>query len=451
METSATSAQSNHLAQCGVFRTGTRGGACPMVVVSARGSVFYSPATRHTMLGCDVARSRDGGLSFQKVATPRDPQYVPQGYRPPRITSLSPAAFRQLSAELAPGVTLHPGLWLDDVTGRIFVTTTVKGDYGDGSGSVVAFSDDDDESWQASRTGEGSWDWGKLLIGSPATEASRQALAASGYPNVLYFTATGPTLISGPNQINYKSMDGGVSWTRLTDTFDRDKRGATGFPQRGVVTPDGAIYRPWAGTGAEYLPTADKSSIPVHIVCSFDEGQSWQHRELSGTRTTLLGAQIASDNEGTLYLAWSDSQDGQIRLTMSRDRAQTWSTPLVIRVPGVAWTSKPTLAVRAPGEIAIAYWGSDKAESTGDGWLGKDGRPYDGYITVCRDVRAPGPTFVSARARDGSAALLPEGESAMSSGEYIGAPSFAPDGSVWAGFLSQTEGGIAARLEPWGG
>ena len=451
METSTSSTQAHVFAHCSVFRTGTRGGACPMVVVSARGTVFFSPATRHAMMGCDVARSRDGGLSFQKIATPRDPQYVPEGYRPPRIASLSPAAFRRLSAELAPGVTLHPGLWLDDVTSRIFVTTTVKGHESDGSGSVVAFSDDDGDSWQASRTGEGSWDWGKLLIGPPATESSRRALAASGYPNVLYFTATGPTLISGPNQINYKSLDGGASWTRLADVFDRDKRGATGFPQRGVVTPDGAIYRAWAGTGAEYLPTADKSNMPVHIVSSFDEGESWQHRELGGTRTTLLGAQLASDKEGTLYLAWSDSRDGQIRLAMSRDRAETWSAPCVIRVPGVAWTSKPTPAVRAPGEIALAFWGSDKAEATGDGWLNKDGRPYDGYLSVCRDLRAAEPRFVSARARYGDAALLPDGESAMSSGEYIGAPSFAPDGSVWAGFLSETEGGIAARLKPLGG
>ncbi|MEY4579417.1 MAG: hypothetical protein RL701_4120, partial [Pseudomonadota bacterium] len=138
-----------------VQRTQTRGGVCPMVVVSALGSVFYSPAQPNVMMGCDLVRSRDAGRSFELVQTPRTPARTPDGYTAPRLRSLKPEEFVRLATELAAGATLHPGLWLDATTGRLFSTLTHKGACADGSGSIVAFSDDDGETWTARAVGDG--------------------------------------------------------------------------------------------------------------------------------------------------------------------------------------------------------------------------------------------------------------------------------------------------------
>jgi hypothetical protein len=120
----------------------------------------------------------------------------------------------------------------------------------------------------------------------------------------------------------------------------------------------------------------------------------------------------------------------------------------VLRFPGVEWATKPTIEFGGRGELAIAFWGSSESQGSGDGWLRKDGRPYDGYLSVCRDFDAAEPTFSTLRARAGDGALIPDGESVFSSGEYLGQPAFGPDGSVWAGFLGKHVGGIVARLLP---
>jgi hypothetical protein len=431
-----------------VTRTGTRGGACPVALVSRSGALFYSPARASRVMGCDVARSRDGGASFERLQTPREPAHLPDDYVPPRLKSLHPKELARMAEELAPGATFHPGLWMDPASGRVFVTTTHKSAFPDGSGSIVAFTDDDGETWSHTPVGEGSWDWGKLSAGPAATARGRAALQRSGYPSMLYFSATGPTLIFGPNQQTYRSSDGGVSWQRTADMFDAERvaRLDVGFVQAGVVAPDGAIYATWAGTPADYVADTDKSRIPVHVVRSLDEGDSWQHFDLPETRTQVLGARIAITKDSALVLTWADQQDGQIRLSLSRDRAETWSEPRMLRIPGVARAAKPTIAVSAEGTLALACWGSTQAEGHGDGWLRPDRRPYNGYLVLCHDITAPRLALVTGVVRDGDEPLLPKGESAFHSGEYIGAPSFAPDGSVWAGFLSAAAGGIVARL-----
>jgi hypothetical protein len=246
----------------------------------------------------------------------------------------------------------------------------------------------------------------------------------------------------------YRSTDGGVTWERISNMFDADReaRLATGFVQAGAVAPDGAFYGAWAGTPLDFAPRSDESQISIHIARSLDEGDSWEHFDVPDTRTQLLGARIAVARNGALLMTWADEVDGQIRLSVSHDRAETWSQPLELRIPGVARAAKPTIAVKGDNQIAIACWGSAQAEGQGNGWLVADGRPYDGYIVSCRDITASQLELVTAVVRDGNEPLLPRGESAWHSGEYIGAPSFAPDGGIWAGFLSAAHGGIVAHL-----
>jgi hypothetical protein len=430
-------------------RTGRSAGPCVMVAVSPRGTVFLSPAVRNQKMGTDLLRSGDGGRSFELVETPRPYRGTPPGYRL-RIVNLLPQYFRWLSKRLPNGCTMHPFLHRDSVTGRLFASTMMKGACEDGSGSVLAMSDDDGETWTYSRVGMGSWDWGKVFTGPPATAASRAALAQSGHSNLVYFAATGPTLITGPNQLTYKSIDGGATFVRVSDTFPAKQaaRLRAGYPQSGVVASDGAIYRPWAGTPLDFVPTFPKRKMRVHVVRSSNEGQSWEHFEVPDSRSSLLEPTIAIDAEDTLYLAWADPSTGGIQLTMSTDRAVSWSPPISLTPPGTRRVAKVAISVRAPGDIALAYWGSVQSRGFGDGWVFPDGRPYSGYLTLCRDLKASNPVFWTCAVNPPDRVLLPRGESALASGEYLGPPAFAPDGSVWAGFVSlgRPRDSVVARL-----
>jgi len=431
------------------MRTGRYAGPCTMVVVSPAGTVFFSPAVLNQKMGTDLLRSRDGGRRFELVETPRPYRATPPGYRL-RIVNLLPQYFRWLSKRLPTGCTMHPFIHRDSVTGRLFASTMMKGACEDGSGSALAMSDDDGETWTYRSVGMGSWDWGKVFTGPPATDASRAALAQHGYPNLVYFTATGPTLIVGPNQLTYKSTDGGRTFVKMSDTFPAKQaaRLRAGYPQGGVVASDGSIYRTWAGTPLDFVPVFPKRPMRVHVVRSSNEGQSWEHLQVPDSRSSMLEPTMAIDGEDTLYLAWADRSTGRIQLATSTDRAVTWSTPLSLTPPGTRHVAKVTISVRAPGDVALAYWGSGQSHALGDGWAFPDGRPYSGYLTLCRDLKASDPVFWTSAVNRPDELLLPRGESALRSGEYLGSPAFGPDGSVWVGFVSlgRPRDSVVARL-----
>ncbi|MEY4508021.1 MAG: hypothetical protein RLZZ450_143 [Pseudomonadota bacterium] len=181
----------------------------------------------------------------------------------------------------------------------------MKGAHADGSGAVIAWSDDDGDSWSHTVVGERSWDWGKVFTGPATCDLTRSELERSGYPNVVYYCATGPTLIVGPNQLHYRSTDGGKSWERVGDGFplERTRALAAGYPQGGVVDSLGGFFRTWAGSSLHFLPVLDKSNINVNVLRSFDEGESFSNVTLPNSYSSLLEPTIAIDSQDTLYLA----------------------------------------------------------------------------------------------------------------------------------------------------
>ncbi len=64
-------------------------------------------------------------------------------------------------------------------------------------------------------------------------------------------------------------------------------------------------------------------------------------------------AGVAVDEEGNLYYAWTGA-DRLFYLATSTDGGKTWSDPKMIAAPGVTETWGPTIAVGAPGKIAVA-------------------------------------------------------------------------------------------------
>jgi hypothetical protein len=87
------------------------------------------------------------------------------------------------------------------------------------------------------------------------------------------------------------------------------------------------------------------------------------------------------------------------------------------------WSQQLAVAVGAPGELAVAYYGSRDG-----GWT------FDGFVSVSSDACSDSPTFRSVQTR-AEAAIQPNRLSEPC--EYVGVD-FAPDGAVWASFARDT-------------
>jgi hypothetical protein len=377
------------------------------MVITETNEILFAPAAAP-----GLARSGDNGMTWAALSPPSPP----------------------------PGSLYHPWLWRDPASRRVFYN--LFGDGGsctDGTGATLWFSDDEGTTWQKQPVGCGSMDWGKVITGPAASPARKAALAASGYPSVVYYSATGPALIIGPDHMFFRSLDGGKTFTRTaTDPDD-----TVGYPTAGAVAPDGTVYVPMG------------SPAGLALAVSKDEGDTWTDVVVPGSsfngslthETNFLSMNVTADSAGTVYVTWSDDRNLLPYLAFSRDGGGTWSTPVMIGAPGVYITAFPSLTVKTPGYVAVAYYGSTQAmaPSNGDGYSVSDGRAYNAYLTVTTNLFADEPVFWSATFNDPAAPVFTGRDFQVS--EYAGYPVFAGDGSIWTAFLDGPNG-MAARLTP---
>ncbi|MCA1708207.1 MAG: hypothetical protein LC808_34990, partial [Actinobacteria bacterium] len=113
-------------------------------------------------------------------------------------------------------------------------------------------------------------------------------------------------------------------------------------------------------------------------------------------------AGVAVDSKGNLYYTWTGA-DRLFYLATSTDGGKTWSDPKMIAAPRVTETWGPTIAVGAPGKIAVAYIGSTNAP----GGMGADGTgkeydnvSWDGYITMTDEALDKKPLYFSGTVND---------------------------------------------------
>lgn len=383
------------------------------IAVDEDGALLFGPA-----LATGVVRSNDNGATWQGP--------VNQGPHP-----------------LA-GNWGHPWLWRDPDSGRMFYTTynSFMGPCLLGTGHNYWYSDDG-VNWTTVEGGVGcnSWDWGKIVTGPAALPASKQALEKNGYPNVVYFCAGGPTYAIGPNHFCYRSLDGGKTFTRTKGDAIDPLRGQVGWPNAGTVAPDGRFYK------------AHPSSSGLRLSVTADEGDTWKAITIPDTNfggdansLNFLSSNVTHDADGTLYVAWIDDKDLNPYLRYSKDAGQTWSTPLMLGAPGVKAASCVNVSIKRPGYVAVTYYGSKQAEGKGNGHTTNDGRPYDAYLTVSTNVFADKPLFWSTTINDPSTPAINGIDLLVA--EYIGAPAFGPDGSIWVGVLMHPEGLVGRMTAP---
>jgi hypothetical protein len=138
-------------------------------------------------------------------------------------------------------------------------------------------------------------------------------------------------------------------------------------------------------------------------------------------------AAVAVDTEGNLYYSWT-AADLKPYLAVSTDRGKTWSKPMMIAPPRVKIATLVALDVTTPGNLAVAFIGSEKEKEFGPGH-------YNGYMMMTTDALSRDPLFYAASANNPKDPL----DGTCSTGscrvnrEFIDV-AIAPDGSVWASF-----------------
>lgn len=115
----------------------------------------------------------------------------------------------------------------------------------------------------------------------------------------------------------------------------------------------------------------------VYLLTSDDEGAHWAlHQVAEGpdNRITLWAPTIAIDQAGTLYLTWFDHHAAY--LVSSNDGGATWTPRHQIDTGPAGSVAFPTITARAPGDVRIALYGTDRPGDPEDtAVMGNPGAP----------------------------------------------------------------------------
>jgi hypothetical protein len=416
------------------MQTGFAGGESAIAVTNS-GAVFYAPAVQATagvqtqyFLGGNsgFARSTNLGASWSFVDPIGLNTFLPQapGLPTQRLSqSLGYPAWDQIDDKF----------YVDRSTGRLFWTDP------DVPSEAVLWTDDDGLSWGISELPVGfGGEWTQITTGKARSSST------SGYPEVVYacgeYDSVGrdvTTTLEG--DLCQKSLDGGQTWIVAGQGFFGSPMAL--HPQCGGQT-ESPNFSPWAapdpqGRLYELLFCAGHS----YLIRSDDEGATWPVVAQIPFTIPNVGpgqtgaAELRSDAEGNLYLAWSNPGNpnpngayapSRVYLATSRDGGASWSPALEVLAPGVQGIRTHFgFDVGAPGHVALSYLGQR---------AGRSG--FDGYITETSDALAGRPVFWSGVVNDPAQVPLDNGSKGSSNGlglDYVSV-SIGPDGTPWASF-----------------
>ncbi|MDX6197877.1 MAG: hypothetical protein QOJ79_1028 [Actinomycetota bacterium] len=280
--------------------------------------------------------------------------------------------------------TQDPYLWIDNVTGRTFLTHL---DAPSGAATSVV-SDDGGRSWTV---GETPFEQPALDHQSIATGpyAAPRPLGIRSYPRATYYCAkndhikTGSALaVTGPeapgghgqNQCE-RSDDGGLTWGPPVFVNADTIYGVYCNDAAGHVSVSPA-------TGTVFYPIMDCHQHQG-VAISRDNGQTWAvsivgtvHDEFPGPGDTdddptgpdtsaynyghnFGDSRVAVDASGTVYLSTVD--EGHPSVVISHDDGRTWSQPVDVGGPfGIQNAVFPDAVAGDAGRVAVMYYGTSQ-------------------------------------------------------------------------------------------
>jgi hypothetical protein len=282
----------------------------------------------------------------------------------------------------------------------------------------------------------------------------------AGYPSVLYFCANTNVGFISPviaGRVCFRSLDGGDTWERRALLFtgsapQHPECGGNGevysaidgyYPQ---AAPDGSLYVMVACGATTYLARSSDEAATFPVVPG-QRGPVTLPVPTPGPGSVGGTPELRITDDGTFVLAYQEGS--HLLLRVSTTHGLSWSTAYDATAPGVVAVKQWAVASSGRGDVAFAYLGQRKGQTT-----------WDGYVTVTRRVRQAvvavgGPVFASARVNPADRPLL-YGDGVQGSGyfagpgdtpvpipppfnqqlmgnDFIGA-AIAPDGTAWGTF-----------------
>ena len=231
---------------------------------------------------------------------------------------------------------------------------------------------------QKSTDGGLTWSAGADIGHNPPTQQDKQWATVHPTKPYVYVTWTQFDRYGSTDPLKHSnimfsmSKDSGAKWSKPVqvndipgDCLDDDGTTEGAVP---AVSADGTVYVTWSSQGIVFF---DKST---------DEGKTWlRHdvpvtRQYGGWNMTIPGISrsngmpvlMVDDSNGPyrgrLYVVWADQRAGaadtDVFITTSKDKGDTWSTPMRINKDGPGKQQfLPWLAVdQATGSLYVVYY-----------------------------------------------------------------------------------------------
>jgi len=303
-------------------------------------------------------------------------------------TSPATATWADKSFPTTNEVTFDPILKTDSETGRTYVSQLLPN-----KASLLAFTDDDGETWMQSQgSGINSGVDHQTIGTGPYAKNSDGTFKGNALPR------PGPDSKGGiviyPNAVYYASQDvaaaefarsddGGFTYGPAVPMYDLTECG--GLHGHIKVAPDGTIYVPNKNCKAVTGVFASKDTDQAVLV-SEDNGVTWEVRRVPGSSAGRTDPSVGIGSDGTVYFAYADG-DGHARVAVSKDKGRTWGSVQDLGSPfGVQNSVFPAAVAGDGNRAAVFFLGTT---GPGDGAYSDDPLAFDGvwygYIATTYD------------------------------------------------------------------
>lgn len=264
-----------------------------------------------------------------------------------------------------------PILFTDSGTNRTFVSQLLPAKI-----SLMAFTDDDGETWTPSMgAGINSGVDHQTVGGGPFKPGVLLRGPLTAYPNAVYYASQD----IGLAEIAL-SRDGGMTFDVAVPMWNLTQ--CNGLHGHIKVAPDGTVYVPNKNCGGQQA-----------VAVSEDNGLTWQIRSVPGSTAGATDPSVGISTDGTVTFGFVNA-DGTARAAVSHDRGHTWSNPANV---GFSHNIQNGVfsAVTAgdPNRAAFFFLGTTTPGASGIGtdmafdgiWYGYIATTYDGgssWVTV---------------------------------------------------------------------
>lgn len=267
--------------------------------------------------------------------------------------------------------TFDPILFTDWRTGRTIVSQLLPSKV-----SLMAFTDDDGETWTPSQgAGINAGVDHQTVGGGPFKPGILGRGPLTSYPNAVYYASQD----IGLAEIAL-SRDGGLTFEVAVPMWNLTQ--CNGLHGHIKVAPDGTVYVPNKNCGG-------KQGVAV----SEDNGLTWSIRTVPGSTGGATDPSVGIGSDGTIYLGFVNA-DGTARVAVSKDRGLTWTAPMNIgHAHNVQNAVFPAATAGDDDRAAVFFLGSSTPGANGIAtdmafngtWYGYIATTYDGgasWVTV---------------------------------------------------------------------